>query len=1021
MAKDDELFVAGTVSSDATTSGGMTANEIGVLDAVDVPIIVISREYKIARINRAAMTVFGLKVSDIGCSLGNTLAGVEDLNRICRRVISDGAPHRIETRDGDRRFLLRIAPYTGSDRGQILGAVLTFTNVTAFRASIEQAIYEREYTKGILNTVVDPVVVLDANLHIRTANRAFYTIFGVSRDQTQGISIRKLGNNEWETSEVWESIESTLSGPSEFQAVEIDREFPTGRRTLVLDTRRLAGAGDSLIVLAFHDVTERKQAERTTSLLAAIVDSSDDAILSKKLDGTITSWNKGAERLFGYEAEEAVGQHITLIVPWERRAEEEDILRRLARGERVEHFETVRRRKDGTHLDASLTISPIRDAAGRVIGASKVARDITERRQAERALSEQARLLDLSNDAIFVRDGGDHVTYWNKAATELYGFTREEAMGRVTHELLQTEFPTQLGMINEQLRRDERWSGELVHTRKDGTKVIVVSRWVLDRKADGNALRILETNSDITHQKRTEKALRESEERFRAIVETTPECVKLVSAAGTLLHMNSPGLTMVGARSAEEVVGKSVYDLIAPEDRDRFKAFNESICRGGQGSLQFEIVGLDGKRRHMETHAAPLRNPDETLVHLAITADISERKQAEELLRTSEERFRALVTASSDVVYRMSPDWSEMRELDGRGFIADTGKPTRDWLNQYIHPDDQPLILRTIREAVRTKSVFEHELHVRRMDGTLGWMYSRAVPLLNISGEILEWFGAASDVTARKEAEDNFRKLARTLDAEVRARTRELEEQSNRVRQLSRQLLRSQDEERRHIARELHDSVGQTLTVLDINLELFMQEAGYKSSDVASKIEEIQKTVQQLHREIRTTSYLLHPPLLDESGLYSAISLYLQGLRERSGLEVRFEISEQFGRLPSELELVIFRLVQESLTNIHRHSESKTASIRIDRESNQIALDIRDQGKGMSSERMAEIQSGRSGVGIAGMRERLRQFEGTMNIESDSSGTRIFATIPLPKSASPEDQSNTEPSRVSVQSVMNTV
>jgi signal transduction histidine kinase len=241
------------------------------------------------------------------------------------------------------------------------------------------------------------------------------------------------------------------------------------------------------------------------------------------------------------------------------------------------------------------------------------------------------------------------------------------------------------------------------------------------------------------------------------------------------------------------------------------------------------------------------------------------------------------------------------------------------------------------------------------------------------------------------------------------------------VRQLSWRLLRSQDQERRHIARELHDSVGQTLTVLDINLELFMQEAGYKSSEVASKIQEIQKTVQQLHREIRTTSYLLHPPLLDESGLYSAISLYLQGLRERSALEVRFEISEQFGRLPSELELVIFRLVQESLTNIHRHSESKTASIRIDRESNQITLDIRDQGKGMSSERMAEIQSGRSGVGIRGMRERLSQFEGTMNIESDSSGTRIFVTIPLPKAASPEDQSNAEPLQARVPDILNTV
>ena len=742
------------MSGDGTTLGGMTANEIGVFDAVDLPIIVISRECRVAHINRAATTVLGLKVSDLGCSVGSAVAGMQDLNRICARVIADGAPHRIETRDGDRYFLLRIAPYTGTD-GQILGAVLTFTNITAFRASIEQAIYEREYTKAILNTVVDPVVVIDTKLQVQTANRAFYTLFGVSRDETQGISIRKLGNNEWETSEAWKSVETTLSGQSEFQAVEIDREFPIGRRTLVLDARRLAGAGDSLIVLTFHDVTERKQAERTTSLLAAIVDFSDDAILSKKLDGTITSWNQSAERLFGYKAEEAIGQHITLIVPWERRSEEEDILRRLARGERVEHFETVRRRKDGTYLDVSLTISPIRDAAGRVIGASNVARDISER-------------------------------------------------------------------------------------------------------------------------KRIEVALRESEERFRAIVETTPECVKLISADGTLLHMNRPGLKMVGARSADEVVGKNVYDLIAPEDRDRFKAFNESVCRGEQGSLQFDIVGLEGKRRHMETHAAPLRNPDETVVHLAVTSDISERKQAEELLRKSEERFRALVNASSDVVYRMSPDWSEMRELDGRGFIADTGKPRKDWLNEYIHPEDQPIVLRTIREAVRTKSMFELEHRVRRTDGTLGWTNSRAVPLLDVNGEILEWFGAATDVTARKEAEENFRKLAQTLDAEVRARTRELEEQSNQVRELSWRLLRSQDEERRHIARELHDSAGQTLTVLGMSLAQLVQKTGRNAPELATEAEQIQETVQQLHREIRTTSYLLHPPLLDENGLYSAISWYIK-------------------------------------------------------------------------------------------------------------------------------------------------
>jgi PAS domain S-box-containing protein len=579
MATQDELLGVHVVRGDATSLDRI-ANDIGILDAVDLPIILIGRDCMVTRVNRAATTVLGLTASHIGRPPGNLFAGLENLDRLCAQVIADGAPCRREMREGDRYFLLRIAPYTGSDR-QVVGAVLTFTNVTAFRASIDQAIYEREYTKAILNTVIDPLVVLDAKLRVQTANRAFYARFGVSRDETQGVSIRKLGDNEWETSEVWASIEAALSGHTEFKAVEIEREFPAiGRRTVVLDARRLARDGDDLILLVFQDITERKQAERTTGLLAAIVGSSDDAIVSKNLDGVITSWNKGAERLFGYTAEEAIGQHIALIIPHDRQHEEAMILERLGRGERVDHFETVRVRKDGTTLDISLTISPVKNAAGHVIGASKVARDVTERKRVERALAEQARLLDLSFDAIFVRDPADRITYWNNGARQLYGYTSEEALGRVSHELLRTEFPEALDRITEKLQRDRRWTGELIHKRKDGKQIVVASRWSLDQRDHGNGSCVLETNSDITQQKESEKALRESEERFRAIVETTPECVKLVAADGTLLHMNSPGLAMVGADCAERVVGKNVYDLIAPEDRDRFRAFNEKVCRG---------------------------------------------------------------------------------------------------------------------------------------------------------------------------------------------------------------------------------------------------------------------------------------------------------------------------------------------------------------------------------------------------------------------------------------------------------
>ena len=267
-----------------------------------------------------------------------------------------------------------------------------------------------------------------------------------------------------------------------------------------------------------------------------------------------------------------------------------------------------------------------------LLAGTVIERGIRERERAEQVLAQQARLIDLSHDAIIAADGNRTITGWNAGAREMYGWTEAEAAGRRLVELLHTRSAISIGEIDRILAREGRWFGELTHTTAAGAEIVVESRQVLHRDRAGRPAGYLEINRDVT-----------------------------------------------------------------------------------------------------------------------------ERKRAEDALRTSEERFRALTTATSEAVYSMSADWSEMRRLDGHGFIADTLEPNRDWLQKYIHPLDQDRVLAAIGEAIRTGSVFELEHRVLQADGTLGWTFSRAVPLANANGETVEWFGAASDITARKRAEEALR------------------------------------------------------------------------------------------------------------------------------------------------------------------------------------------------------------------------------------------------------------------------
>jgi signal transduction histidine kinase len=269
-----------------------------------------------------------------------------------------------------------------------------------------------------------------------------------------------------------------------------------------------------------------------------------------------------------------------------------------------------------------------------------------------------------------------------------------------------------------------------------------------------------------------------------------------------------------------------------------------------------------------------------------------------------------------------------------------------------------------------------------------------------------------NEIAERKRVEQELRVAHDSLEKRVIERTIELQqknvqiqkqsetlEAANRgLRELSARLLRVQDEERRRIARDLHDSTGQVLALLSMNLSALEAEAKGVNPEMSKSIAENAEIVNQVSGELRTISYLLHPPLLDEMGLLSALRWFAEGFEQRSGIKVVLELDQDFGRVSRDLETAIFRVVQESLTNIHRHAESSTAAIRLGQCEGRVTLQIEDQGQGIAPEKLSEIAStGLAGVGLRGMRERIENFKGEFEISSNSSkkGTCIRIAVPV--------------------------
>lgn len=477
----------------------------------------------------------------------------------------------------------------------------------------------------------------------------------------------------------------------------------------------------------------------------------------------------------------------------------------------------------------------------------------------------------------------------------------------------------------------------------------------------------------------------QSEAKFRAIFESSPVPLVLEDGRGNIVLINDAFTRTFGYTLADIPDLANWWPKAYPDPAYRqwvidLWAASLSVTRG-EGfqtePLEFDICCRNGATRTVLGWVNLLRQTGHEM-HLVTFLDVTRRKKAEQSLRESEERFRTVLNNAVDVVYRVnlatdhfdyiSPSALKVLGLSRSALAA---MPVSQ-AQRLIHPDDLSAVRAALKQLDRrgeAKVVYRQ----RAADGTYRWLSNHLSLVRDQAGRPLYRYGNVRDITEAKQTEEALRGL------------------SHRLRQ-------AKDDEQRRIARELHDATSQALAATTMNLDMLQDLLPAGNSRARKLLHNALALVAQCAQEVRTVSYLLHPPLLDQMGLVPALRAYLQGFSQRSGVAVQIVAPDDLGRYPLDIELALFRVAQECLGNIYRHSGSHRACLSLEATATSLLLEITDHGRGLPRTLLLALKQAKpvGGVGFASMRERLSDLGGALEINSSRRGTIVRATVPLP-------------------------
>jgi PAS domain S-box-containing protein len=731
------------------------------------------------------------------------------------------------------------------------------------------------------------------------------------------------------------------------------------------------------------------------SFNALVASESDCAISLLDPTGNVASWNPGATRITGYSEREIIGQDYAIFfTPADRAMDMPAVALRTARvdgGFQSEHWQS---RKDGSRFWASVVLTALKGAEGEVRGYLNVARDLTQRRNAsDRLRTSEERFhafMATSPSVMFIKDRAGRYLYVNDKFLDRFNLHRDQVLGREDVELFASE-QAQRFAENDARVFALRTAIEFEETAHyiDGEYISAVSKFPL-HDADGNIVAIGGIATDITERKRAEDALRTSEQTIRELVDALPAGVYVCNAAGLIESYNHRAVELWGREprcrdNAELFCGSLRAYTLDGTPLPHSESPLAEVLRNGMAVADRELVieRPDGSRRTIIANVVPRRDSQGNLTGaINCMTDITERRQAEDALQENQ-RLLHLVLATLPVGVAVTNRAGDIvlsnataKQIWGGDEVIASGRERWARSKGYWHDSGKaiaPTDWASVRALSRGETSLTELIDIDTFDGDKKTIQNYSAPIRNAHQQIVGAVIVNEDVTERLRAEKALR------------------ESRNRLRRLSQRLLRVQEEERRHLARELHDEFGQLLAAVALHLHGAKMTAGVAAQ---SSLDECLVLIQRAGEQVRGLALELRPTMLETAGLDGTLRWFARQHQQRTGIAT--EVEGHLGDVSSELGIACFRVIQEALTNVVRHAGAKHVLIDLSRSASALELAISDDGAGFDVKSIFEQAAAHGRLGLAGMKERVQILGGRMVVDSGSGrGTRISVSLPL--------------------------